>query len=272
MTEPRFNNSWLKILKLPLGERLYKPRNNGLTMIIDKGMGLGETRDILNLGGEYIDYFKLGFGTSALYADDVLEEKINLVRSYGIDIYPGGTFLEVAIMQDKLDIFLSNVKSMGFSAIEVSDGTVNLSPEIRAKAISMAADMGLNVLSEVGKKDAYTCTPLSDLIRQVMGDLKNGAKKVIVEGRESGKGVGLYDSSGQLIVTEMEELVSAIPDPSALIWEAPIKDQQQDLILRFGSNVNLGNINAHEVLALEALRVGLRADTLKSVCSDSCIF
>ncbi len=259
-------NEWLEILKFPIDGRTAKPREDGITMVIDKGMGLGETRDLLNTAGNYIDYLKLGFGTSALYSRDILEEKINLVRSYEIDIYPGGTFLEAAILQDKMEEYLLTAKKMGFSAIEVSDGTINFSNELRRKAISMAAEMGLKVLTEVGKKDPHTRTPLSQLIRQVLADIKFGAYKVIVEGRESGKSVGLYDSSGKLIVSEMEELVSALPDPSVLIWEAPMKDQQLELIIRFGTNVNLGNIAAHELLALEALRVGLRADTLKTVC------
>ncbi|MBO8136552.1 MAG: phosphosulfolactate synthase [Desulfotomaculum sp.] len=260
------SNSWLNILKFPLGNRTAKPRNTGLTMIIDKGLGLGETRDLLNLAGEYIDYIKLGFGTSAFYAGEILEEKIDLVRSYNIEIYPGGTFLEVAVLQDKLEKYLDTVKILGFTAVEISDGTVAIDSNTRCRAISMAAEKGLNVLSEVGKKDPKYRTPLSELIKQVINDLEYGSQKVIVEGRESGVAVGLYDSQGKIIKTEMEELVSAVPDPSILIWEAPMKEQQQDLILRFGPNVNLGNINAHEVLALEALRVGLRADTLKSVC------
>ncbi|MTI79773.1 MAG: phosphosulfolactate synthase [Firmicutes bacterium] len=266
MTQCHGSNNWLNILKYPLGERTSKPRGSGLTMVIDKGLGLGETRDLLNLAGNYIDYLKLGFGTSAFYSSEILAEKISLVRSYDVDIYPGGTFLEVAVLQNKLEEYLDMVKQLGFTAVEISDGTITLDESVRAHAISLAAEKDLIVLSEVGKKDSNNRTPLSVLINQVVGDIKHGSHKVIVEGRESGKGVGLYDSSGKIITTEMEELVSALPDPSVLIWEAPIKDQQQELILRFGPNVNFGNINAHEVLALEALRVGLRADTLKAVC------
>ncbi|MBM7855133.1 phosphosulfolactate synthase [Desulfohalotomaculum tongense] len=266
MAQRHSGSNWMSILKFPLGSRTSKPRKSGLTMVIDKGLGLGETRDLLNLAGDYIDYLKLGFGTSAFYATEILEEKINLVRSYNVDIYPGGTFLEVAILQDKLEEYLNMVKQLGFTAVEISDGTITFDSTMRANAINMAAEKGLIVLSEVGKKDTERRAPLSQLIKQVLSDLKYGAQKVIVEGRESGKGVGLYDSTGKIIQTEMEELVSALPDPSVLIWEAPLKDQQQDLILRFGPNVNFGNINAHEVLAVEALRVGLRADTLKSVC------
>ncbi len=90
------SNIWRDLIAFPLGDRLARPRVQGLTMILDKGAGLGETRDLLSTSGEYVDLIKLGFGTAALYKDDILEEKIELVKSYGVDIYPGGTFLEVA--------------------------------------------------------------------------------------------------------------------------------------------------------------------------------
>ncbi|MEG6511340.1 phosphosulfolactate synthase [Desulforamulus ruminis] len=263
------NNSskktWQELLRFPLGDRCQKPRNTGLTMIIDKGLGLGQTKDLLNLAGDYIDFLKLGFGTSALYYNEVLEEKIHLVRSHGVDIYPGGTFLEVAILQDKLREYLVMARDFGFSAVEVSDGTIDLDPEIRTRAITLAAEMGFKVLTEVGKKDPQDEFEIKQIIQLVSRDIANGAAHVIVEGRESGKAVGLYDQDGNLIVSDLEELVHGLEQPDKLIWEAPLKEQQQELILRFGPNVSIGNVNAYEILALEALRVGLRADTLKAV-------
>ncbi|ABO50204.1 phosphosulfolactate synthase [Desulforamulus reducens MI-1] len=265
MTTGGGKKTWQELLQFPLGNRMNKPRTAGLTMIIDKGLGLGETRDLLNLAGGYIDFFKLGFGTSALYENNMLEEKIHLVRSHGVDIYPGGTFLEVAILQDKLKQYLTTARDFGFTAIEVSDGTIDLPLDLRAEAITAAVDMGFKVLSEVGKKDPNDDFEIKEIVQLVNHDLSLGAAHVIVEGRESGKAVGLYDKEGNLIQSDLEELVHSIGDPTCLIWEAPIKDQQQELIIRFGPNVNFGNINPHEVLALEALRVGLRADTLKAI-------
>lgn len=265
MTISGAKKRWQELLQFPLGDRFSKPRTNGLTMIIDKGLGLGETRDLLNLAGDYIDFFKLGFGTSALYYNEVLEEKIHLVSSRGVHIYPGGTFLEVAILQDKLRQYLAMARDFGFTAIEVSDGTIDLDLKTRAEAITTAAEMGFKVLSEVGKKDPNDEFEIKEIVQLVNHDLNYGASHVIVEGRESGKAVGLYDKEGNLILSDLEELVHSIGDATRLIWEAPIKEQQQELVIRFGPNVNIGNVNPHEVLALEALRVGLRADTLKSV-------
>ncbi|WP_066638842.1 phosphosulfolactate synthase [Desulfolucanica intricata] len=257
--------TWRQVLQFPLGGRDNKPRTKGLTMIIDNGLGLGETRDLLSLVGDYIDFIKLGFGTSALYAQELLEEKIRMIRSFDIDIYPGGTFLEIAALQNNLEEFISMSKSLGFTAIEVSDGTVSLTEEIREQAISLARSLDLKVLTEIGQKDARDQIPLSSMVHQIKQDINNGANWVIVEGRECGRDVGIYDQEGHFIIPLFEEIVSSVSNPCMLIWEAPLKKQQQELILRFGPNVNIGNVAPHEVLALEALRVGLRGDTLRAV-------
>ncbi|MFZ5646125.1 MAG: phosphosulfolactate synthase [Bacillota bacterium] len=254
---------WREMVKHPLGGRHPKPRNQGLTMIIDKGLGLAETKDLLNISGEHIDFIKLAFGTSALYNNNVLLEKIELARSYGIEIYPGGTFLEVAILQEKVEDYLYLSRSLGFTCIEVSDGTITLDKEVRERAITRACEMGFKVLTEVGKKDENDDTPVSVFAAQIKEDLKNGAFRVILEGRESGTNVGLYDEKGNFIKDDLDQLLEEVEDPRIIMWEAPNKNQQLELITRFGPNVNLGNIPTSEVLALEALRVGLRSDSLR---------
>lgn len=255
--------TWREILSFPLGNRQKKPRKYGLTMIIDKGLGLGETRDLLHLCSEYIDFLKLGFGTCALYAPEILEEKIQLVKSFNVDIYPGGTFLEVAVLQDRLEDYLFLAKGLGFTAIEISDGTITMDSEVREKAILTAIRLDFKVLTEVGKKNHTEHYSPRQLAKQIEHDLGNGAYRVILEGRDSGTNAGIYDGQGCLIRHEMEELLEKVDDHRLLIWEAPLKTQQQELILQLGPDVSLGNIPPHEVLALEALRVGLRSDTLK---------
>lgn len=257
--------AWDGVFQAPLRGRLPKPRPEGLTMVMDKGLGMAATLDLLELGAPYIDFIKLAFGTSAFYTPALLRKKIALIRSFGVDPYPGGTFLEVALMQGRLGRYLSQAKELGFQCVEISDGTVPLSPSHRVGAIKMAVEHGLRVIAEVGKKDPAGQTDVAQLREQVEVDLDAGAERVIVEGRESGKGVGIYDQQGNVKTGAVQVLVEGLSDPGALIWEAPEKGQQQELILRFGPNVNLGNIAPGEVLALEALRTGLRGDTLKAV-------
>lgn len=256
---------WMDVLEFPLRERFKKPREQGLTMVIDKGLGLNETKDLLKTAGAYIDFLKLGFGTSGLYPQGLLEEKIDLVKASGIDIYPGGTFLEIAVLQGKLKNYLSLARELGYTAIEISDGTIKIPQEVREEAISTALAYDLKVLTEVGNKNPQDHAEVGHYIAQILRDLELGACKVILEGRESGKGAGFYDPQGRFLADEVEQVLSAVGDPQLLIWEAPLKQQQLELILRFGPNVNLGNIAPAEILSLEALRVGLRGDTLRAV-------
>jgi len=256
--------AWKEIFEFPLLGRQGKPRENGLTMIIDKGLGLTETRELLDLAADYIDFIKLGFGTSAFYSHSLLEKKIRLVTSYGVDIFPGGTFLEVAILQGKLPYFLDMAKELGFTAVEVSDGTINMPQRFRTAAIKAALNRGFKVLAEVGKKDPRDMLETERISEQIDRDLADGAFKVIVEGRESGKGVVIYDQQGRIKEKELEMLLDSIGEPGRILWEAPWKAQQQALIMQFGPNVSLGNVQPNEILALEALRVGLRGDTLRA--------
>lgn len=259
------NKAWYDILDFPNMDRLPKPRQSGITMVIDKGLGLTETHDLLELASDYVDHLKLTFGTSAFYDRRLLTQKIELVKSYGVHIFPGGTFLELALLQGRLVEFLDRARSLGFTGVEVSDGTINIDEETRIHTIQLARAYGFElVVSEVGKKDPRDLNPEAELWRQVILDLEAGSDLVIVEGRESGQGVVIYDESGNILEDELEAIDSHLGEQrDRLLWEAPKKSQQLELIMRFGSNVNLGNVQPQDVLALEALRVGVRGDTLR---------
>lgn len=258
------DKAWAGILDFPHADRTGQPRERGLTMVIDKGSGLTDTRELLELAGDYVDQIKLTFGTSAFYDTGLLRQKIELVKAHGVHIFPGGTFLELALLQGKLMAYLDRARMLGFTGVEISDGTITIEPDVRADVIRLARQFEFDlVVSEVGKKDPRDRVPDLHLWTQVEADLNAGSDLVIVEGRESGKGVVIYDEQGNILQNELEEMVSHVSDPSRLMWEAPLKAQQQQLIMRFGPNVNLGNIASTEVLALEALRVGLRGDTLR---------
>lgn len=256
--------AWLDILDFPYKERNQKPRQKGLTMVIDKGLGLTDTRDLMELASNYIDHLKLTFGTSAFYQSRLLRQKIELVKSYGVHIFPGGTFLELALLQGRIIQYLDRARELGFTGVEISDGTINIDEDTRLNTIKLARTYGFDlVLSEVGKKDPRDQSGGLPLYEQVNRDLEAGSDVVIVEGRESGEGVVIYDDEGNILGDEINDMVDHVADPDRLLWEAPQKKQQQELIMRFGPNVNLGNVQRDDVLALEALRVGLRGDTLR---------
>lgn len=255
--------AWDNIIQMPIKGRSEKPRKSGLTMVIDKGIGLHHLEDLIQTAGEYIDIIKLTFGTSAFYDEALLKEKNEIITSSRIDVMPGGTFLEVAAWQDSLDGYIEKARALGFSALEISDGTIEMSLESRKRIIAKSRDKGFKVITEVGKKDPKEVLPISLVHRIISEDVANGAFKVIVEAREAGMGVGIFDQEGKIKDEEVDNIVAGVEDVNILLWEAPLKNQQQALILRFGVNVNLGNIPPDEVLALEALREGVRGDTLK---------
>ncbi len=255
--------AWENVITIPIEGRTSKPRVNGLTMIIDKNMGLNRIHDLVETASDYIDVIKLTFGTSAFYDTELLKKKNALLSEAGIDVMPGGTFFEIAVWQKTLDRYLKKAKDLGFSAIEISDGTIEMAFSLRREAIEKAKEAGFKVFTEVGKKDPRETLSVQEIHRQIHEDVARGAIKVIIEAREAGKGVGIFDKDGNVKQHEMEDIIEGIEDPDHLMWEAPIKNQQQELIRRFGPNVSLGNIPPDEILALEALRQALRGDTLK---------
>lgn len=257
------DKAWDGAFAIPCPGRSVKPRLTGLTMVIDKGLGESLLRDLIATAGDYIDVVKLAFGTSAFYGRDGLRKKNKLIAAAGIDVMPGGTFLEVSVWQKTLPAYLERAAELGFTAIEVSDGTIEMDGPTRRETIRRASGLGFKVITEVGKKDPSEAPSIEAVHELIREDLGNGAFRVIIEAREAGRGVGIFDGAGRTRAEEIERILAGGVEVNNLVWEAPLKNQQQDLILRFGVNVNLGNIPPEEVLALEALRQGLRGDTLK---------
>jgi phosphosulfolactate synthase len=256
---------WPRSWEDPSYKRQGKPRTQGLTMVIDKGLGLHAFEDIMALAADYVDIYKLGFGTSVLYPVDLLKQKVERAKEHGLKIMPGGTFFEIAVIQGPIESYLARLKAIGFNAIEISDGTFSISPEMRRKAISLAVDAGFTVYTEYGKKEASFRAETEELLLTLEQDLRAGATCMIVEARESGT-VGLYNAEGQMDLAFLREVCQMAGDNAArLIWEAPQKDQQVALMQALGWSVNLGNIAHTDVLAVETLRRGLRADTAASV-------
>lgn len=260
--------TWEDIICPPLKGRSCKPRHQGITMVIDKGMGLNETIDLLELNAQFIDFIKLSFGTAALYQADLLQRKLQMAKNFQVAVYPGGTFLEIAIWQNKVDQLIAKLKELKIEWLEISDGTIEMSTKTRLGLISKAISNGFKVITEVGKKDPLTQPDDQDLIQTAIRDLEAGAQWVIIEARESGKGIGVYDKDGQIIAEKFNHITKDLPNQK-IIWEAPLKCQQVALINHFGPEVNLGNIATGEVMAVEALRNGYRSDTWKKCISES---
>lgn len=257
------NRAWSGVLRGAFGERNVKPRSVGINMVIDKNLGARSLADLLETAGEAIDQIKMAFGTTVALSERAVRDKIQMIRSHQIEVYPGGTLLEAAVVQGALPEFLRRARDLGFTMVEVSDGTITMTPGLRGDAIRCALDLGLHVITEVGKKDPEKKMPVGAMQAQIAADLAMGARSVIIEAREGGKGVGIYDRNGAVDVPGLNALVDGIEDLDRIVWEAPQCSQQAYLIERFGPNVNLGNVQPPDVLALEALRSGFRFETLR---------
>lgn len=252
---------WPENWKDPSLQRTKKPRSQGLTMMIDKGLGQHAVQDLFALAADYIDIMKLGFGTSALYPIKQLQHKIALAKQYNVAVMPGGTFFEVVSTLASIESYVLKVKELGFTAIEISDGTLPIGTEERQLAITLAAEAGLTVYSEFGKKDSDFRVELGSLLQTLEKDLAAGAAYVIVEARETGT-VGVFNKQGELDFSFLRDVHTAAgKNADRLIWEAPQKDQQVVLLRTLGLDVNLGNIAPADILSVETLRRGLRGDT-----------
>jgi phosphosulfolactate synthase len=239
-----------------LPERNVKPRSHGITMVMDKGLSIEETKNFLSIAGPYVDIVKLGFGTS--YVTPNLDKKLEVYRAANIPIYFGGTLFEAFLIRGQLEDYISVCKEYGVSYMEVSDGSVDIDHKEKCKLIERLMQYG-TVLSEVGSKDAAHIIPPYKWIELMRAELNAGATYVIAEAREAGN-VGIYRGTGEVREGLVQEILTQIPSEK-ILWEAPQKSQQLYFIELIGANVNLGNISPNEMIALEAMRIGLRGDT-----------
>jgi len=251
--------------KLPyIPERGSRPRNNGVTMVMDKGLSLREAQDLIDGSGDLIDIIKLGFGTS--FVTPNLKEKIKLYQNAGMKVYPGGTLFEAFLVRDMFDEFRNVVKDLGLDTVEVSDGSINLDHDLKLKYISELAK-DFTVLSEVGSKEEGIIISPGKWISMMNSELEAGSWMVIAEARESGN-VGIYRPNGSAHSMLVNMIRNKVPD-ERILWEAPQKSQQVWFIKMIGANVNLGNIAPNEVIPLECLRLGLRGDTFFQFLPES---
>ncbi len=243
--------------KLPyIPERSAKPRNKGVTMMMDKGLGLKETEHFIEASGHLTDLVKFGFGTS--YVTQNLEEKIKLYKQAGIRPYFGGTLFEAFYARGKFNDYLKTIDKYGLDLAEVSDGSIIIPHDEKCELISkMAKDR--TVLSEVGSKDSGILISPAKWVRLMSAELEAGSWKVIAEGREAGN-VGVFRPNGTAHTLLINRIIAKVA-PESILWEAPQKNQQVWFIKLFGAEVNLGNIGPSDVIPLECLRLGLRGDT-----------
>jgi len=241
---------------LDLPTRQHKPRTRGITHVLDKGLSLTATRDHLDATAEFIDIAKIGWGIS--YIDPRLSERAMAYSEAGVLVSLGGTLLEIAAAQGRIGELRDWALAGGITTIEVSNGLGALDSRRKQELIRTLSEDFI-VAAEVGSKDSDTPVVATEWLAEMESDLEAGARWVIAEGRESGT-IGIYQGDGAVRVDLIDTLTSRIPI-DRIIFEAPNKTQQVWFVSTLGSEVNLGNIPPEEVLPLETLRLGLRAET-----------
>ncbi|MFD1144848.1 phosphosulfolactate synthase [Larkinella insperata] len=237
-------------------ERTLKPRQHGLTMVMDKGLSIRQVEDFLSTSAGYVDIVKLGWATS--FVTPNLKEKLQVYKDAGIPAYFGGTLFEAFVVRNQFDDYRRLLDVYGLEFAEVSDGSIEMKQDEKCGYISKLAQQ-VTVLSEVGSKDEAKIIPPYKWIQLMNAELEAGAWKVIGEAREGGT-VGLFRSSGEVRQGLVEEILTQVPSEK-IIWEAPQKEQQVWFVKLLGANVNLGNISPNEAIPLETIRLGLRGDT-----------
>lgn len=239
-----------------LPERSKQPRKFGLTMVMDKGLSLEEAKNFMDVSHPHVDIVKLGFGTAVVTPK--VEEKIIYYKSRGMAVYFGGTLFEAYLMRNQIQDYISTCKDFEVDYMEVSDGSIIIPHSEKCGYIEKLTQHA-TVLSEVGSKDATHIIPPYKWIELMRAELEAGSSYVIAEAREAGN-VGIYRGTGEVREGLVQEILTQIP-AEKIIWEAPQKPQQLYFLELVGCNVNLGNIPPNEVIALEAMRIGLRGDT-----------
>lgn len=244
-------------VKLPfLPDRTQRPRKNGVTMVMDKGLGLKQAEMFIDSCADYVDLVKLGFGTSVITPH--LTEKIKLYKEAGFKVYLGGTLFEAFIIRDKFEDYIKFIDKLKIDHAEVSDGSIVMDHGKKCEYINKLSK-NFTVLSEVGSKEEGIIIHPNKWTSMMNKELEAGSWKVIAEARESGN-VGIYHRNGSPHTMLMNKIIAKVKQEN-ILWEAPQKSQQVWFIKQFGANVNLGNIAFEEVIPLETLRLGLRGDT-----------
>ncbi len=244
------------------------PEVDGATVMLDKGLTPEFVRSFLRMAGDYITGVKMGWGTARLIDREIVEEKVELYTDAGLDVFPGGTLAEIAVSQGTFEDFLSELDELGFNAVEISDGMIPMSIEKKCELIELAREHGFTVYAEEGKKrdEEYSVLSPSDMVGRMVKCVEAGAEYVIVEARESGEH-GPMGAEKRERVRILSEIVKGV-GIKRVMFEAPEKEQQFELIVKFGPEVNIANVPPEEVIPLATLRAGLRAETMGRVALD----
>lgn len=244
-------------------ERAKKPRQTGLTILRDRGLGLRQAEDMVRIGSDFIDMIKLDHGTEVLYDKILLSEKVELYKQHKIETMAGESIIEIAIWKKILDDYLKKCKELGLNVVGIPSTTIAMKGDIRKEVIEKCLNSGFKVITIAGRKHPDEKLSLPFVFKMISDDINMGTHKVLIRIEKFKNGFGICDKEGKIIKKQILCFLEGVEHPDMLVWEAPARSQLQDLIYHLGMNVNLDGIDWQQVLSLEALRRGLMGDKEK---------
>jgi phosphosulfolactate synthase len=242
--------------------RVSRPRGNGITHVLDRLGGLHE--DELAYLAPYFDVAKIGWGLPLLLSRDKVRQRVKMYHDVGIDVCTGGTLLEYAFAHDRVNQMMDESRELGFDIIEISSGIIELSYAQIERLAESVRKRSLQFFIEVGKKDPQHQLSLKETNAQIDHARAQKPRRVIIESRESGRGVGIYDSDGAIKWDWVRSILAEHP-AEELLFEAPQETQQIQLLRELGAEANLGNVALASVAPLASERLGLRGETFGTI-------
>ena len=236
-------------IKIP--PRLSKPRERGLTVIADKGLGMYQIQDLFDISADYIDWVKIGISMPRILTKKHLKDKIALCHQFGIKVFFAGDVTEMAVMQGVMDQYFQECIDLGADGVEIATAQVYMPLDEKCQLVEKAAKTGMKVFGEVGKKGLGAWSIPPAYINKEIHDLKEaGAYKVIIQGE------GVLENVDQILEKPLFE-IAAKNDISDMIFQAKDNRAHGWLIQNFGLEVNM-DIESNQVILVELCRRGIR--------------
>jgi phosphosulfolactate synthase len=230
------------------------------TSPFDPGYDPATLESHLEQSSHLISILKISMACWIVAKESATRKKIKAAKKHGVRTVTGGGPFEVAVAQGQLEAYLDLCADIGVDRIECGEGFTDMT--LPAKdVVKLAHQRGLQVQFELGKKHtgAFSEDTVRELIEQGQRWLDAGALQLVVEARESARGVGLFDDQGRFNAAFADRFAHAF-GLQTVIFEAPNKPSQFELLNHFGREVHLCNVRLEELLRVEIYRRGLHSD------------
>lgn len=240
----------LEVMQIP-----PKPRKTSMLLMSETGIPLRQSEDICEIAAPIIDYAKITdhAGMSYRLGADWLKKKIRLYNSYGIRVIPGGIPFQLAVQQDKVSEFLKRVRDVGFVGVEMSEDVIEpLEASYREDVIAEARALGLDVYTEMGRKNRDRAFDVDAICAQILRDIELGVSKVYLESAEIQE---IYAQDPAAL-----DRIAGLGKNEYLLFELGLNQPQEKaawLVERYGPEINFASVAPADVVAVDAIRRGM---------------